>query len=192
MRKLIMIFALAVLILAVGSKTQAGITYVDMTYVEVVDASDGQSGTYFGDNRWYDEDWGWTHTFSPPEVVDSINSATLEIYAKVDPGEKNLVTGDGSSLGLLASAPSPQWATTTFTLDTTALTDGSLGVWVDIVSDTPPYPFIRIGSSTLTVDYTAEVFVPDPPTQTIPAPGAILLGGIGISLVGWLRRRRTL
>ena len=181
MKKIFIFCALVVLILAVSSKTQAGITFVD-----VVDATSGQPDTWFlptGEDplsddyyRWYTEDWGWTHTFDPPEFPDvTINWAKLEIYAyDVDIDEVDLIEINGTLLGQLEGTDE-SWHLTTFTLDSAALdqllADGILNIWMDIDAVDGPYgPLpnwaVTLASSTLTVDY--DLVIPEPEPEPCP------------------------
>ncbi|MBN2138216.1 MAG: hypothetical protein JW720_10445 [Sedimentisphaerales bacterium] len=58
--------------------------------------------------------------------------------------------------------------------------------WFGVVSSVP------IGSVTIAGNYPVNDYLQADPVSVIPAPGAIVLGSIGVTFFGWLRRRRTL
>lgn len=122
----------------------------------------------------------WTHSYELGCLTPI--SATLEIFVAgiADFADWSVdVSVDGISVGTIPGIGTPDShdLTRLLTFDIPLdLINGSESVTLDVSDDGDGY----------IIDYSAIA------VTVIPAPGAILLGSIGIGLVGWLRRRRTL
>lgn len=83
--------------------------------------------------RWFDQDFGWTHTFDPgckeiKYVRISIRAWDVDAYWD---NEVNRVYADGVYLGDLEGT-SDEWSITYFNVDPALAADGKLNIWVDI------------------------------------------------------------
>lgn len=197
MKKLVAIYVLAMLMSTGAAEATSTLTFDEMSYQPVDGLSYG--GVTFGFNI------GW-------------NPSTDAYYNALGPGTLTYLEGsslEGNTRGTLTL----DFASPTNLLEfgislnsydpiasayTVELFDASL-VSIDFLTrDTNPlivwsedmftYSGTPISRAVINFDeQSARRFAIDNlSTNSIPAPGAILLGSIGVSCVGWLRRRRTL
>ncbi len=121
---------------------------------------------------WYDSDDSWIVT-TKPNSSDPGNSAADNIVGTVTFNDQAYT-----------------WITIDITHDWTSdLSDD----YITLMLTGPTSTFYASGSVGLQT-YIDNGILADPELTlvTIPAPGAILLGGLGVAIVGWMRKRQTL
>jgi hypothetical protein len=182
--KTIRILALLTCVLLVSSLANAR----TVTVRDVLDHTDNGSGYFFlppdviMDHSPYFrcslEDWDWTHSVKGrvPADANGIQGATLSIYAwdvDTEEGEIDVIYANGIQLGELTGMAVGQertWTTTVFNLPSNVIQElrenGEVTIFMDIDRDTVG-DRVNIGSSTLTVNYTATGDAPADPNVSV-------------------------
>jgi hypothetical protein len=182
MKKLIMICAIAILLV---SSAQAGITVefseVDLPSITLLDGTThfDAYGLAFEDTTYY--------------AVDS-----RFVGAGVD--DRGITTSSGQDNMMTVVFIQP---VTSFTVDYLTISGATIYGTAYDLGGNPGAGFSSSGYGQWSVfggltkkitfhDGTGMIGIGRIDFEPIPAPGAILLGSIGVSIVGWLRRRRAL
>jgi hypothetical protein len=193
MKKLITRCVVVGLMLAIGAPmADAGVTTVEFSEVDLPTLTllDGTAhfdpwGLAFEDTTYYAVDYRF-----PPAGVDDRGITTTS-------GPDNIATVVFTTPALSVTA---DWVTiTSSSIYMNAYDSG--GNVLDAQSATGlsgtnhgTFTFAGVGNihKISFWDYSGSIGIGRLEFEPVPAPGALLLGGIGAGLVGWLRRRRTL
>jgi hypothetical protein len=128
-------------------------------------------------------------------IIDADNTGDPEVDFETDATPSHLPGFDPGDYPTLTQGLLIDDADADPTASKWAIQPGeSLGVRFNISGEFDDV-IAALNSGAIILGVKAQSFGPNDWSEsfiTIPAPGTILLGGIGIGLVGWLRRRRTL